>query len=109
MYLFKLILKKISNNKLLIFQYVFITGIVFVFVVINKPPSKQNFKELEVKSHLVNVNEAELSELDSLEGVGEATALKIIQNRPYDNINDLLSKKILSKSLFEKIKKKIEI
>ena len=52
----------------------------------------------------ININTASESELDSLSGVGPVTASKIISARPYQQVEDLLSKKIVSKSVFEKIK-----
>lgn len=60
-------------------------------------------------SGLMNINSASLSELDSLPGVGPATAQKIIDNRPYSKIDDLVSKKAVTSKIFEKIKDKISI
>ncbi len=57
----------------------------------------------------ININSASISELDTLPGVGPATAQKIIDGRPYQSIDDLLNKKITGKSVFEKIKEKITI
>ncbi|MBI4225568.1 ComEA family DNA-binding protein [Candidatus Roizmanbacteria bacterium] len=57
----------------------------------------------------ININTASMSELDSLAGIGKVTAQKIIQNRPYQSIEDLLNKKVVGKSLFEKIKEQIEL
>lgn len=52
----------------------------------------------------ISINSASSSELDSLPGVGQVTATKIIQNRPYNSLEELLTKKIVSKSTYEKIK-----
>ncbi len=57
----------------------------------------------------ININSATATELDSLSGVGPATAEKIIGNRPYEKIEDLLSKKSVGNSVFEKIKDKISV
>jgi len=62
-----------------------------------------------VSSNLVNINSASLAELDSLSGVGPATAQKIIDNRPYSKIEELTLKKIVTSKVFEKIKDKISI
>lgn len=60
-------------------------------------------------SALININNASESQLDTLSGVGPATAQKIISGRPYESIDDLLNKKIVGKSVFEKIKDKISV
>lgn len=56
---------------------------------------------------LININEAGLGELDKLPGVGEITAQKIIDNRPYSGIEELVTKKAVSRSVYEKIKAQI--
>lgn len=56
---------------------------------------------------LVSINNATEAELDSLPQVGLATAAKIIGGRPYEKIEDLISKKVVSKSVFDKIKDKV--
>jgi len=58
---------------------------------------------------LININSASASELDSLPGIGAATAQKIIDNRPYSKIEDLTLKKIMTSKVFDKIKDKIGI
>lgn len=58
---------------------------------------------------LVNINTAGSSELDKLSGIGPTYAQKIIEQRPYSTIEELVSKKVISKSLFEKIKDSITI
>lgn len=52
----------------------------------------------------VGINSGSLSELDTLPGVGPVTAQKIIDGRPYGEVNDLIIKKVVSKSVFEKIR-----
>lgn len=58
---------------------------------------------------VINVNQATADQLDTLSGIGPATSQKIISGRPYETINDLLNKKIVGKSVFEKIKDKISV
>ena len=60
-------------------------------------------------SGLININTASETELDTLSGVGPATAQKIITNRPYASVDELLSKKSVGKSVFEKIKEKVTV
>lgn len=56
---------------------------------------------------IININIASSGELETLPGVGEVTAQKIIDGRPYAAINELLSKKIVGSATFEKIEAKI--
>lgn len=55
----------------------------------------------------VNINTSSQSEIEALPGIGPVTAAKIISGRPYQQADDLLNKKVVSKSVFEKIKDSI--
>lgn len=57
----------------------------------------------------INLNTASASELDSLPGIGPVTSQKIIEGRPYNSTDELLAKKVVSQSVFEKIKERITI
>ncbi|MBI4084692.1 MAG: ComEA family DNA-binding protein [Candidatus Levybacteria bacterium] len=73
-------------------------------------PAEQSFEgQVGTGGNAININSATLTELDSLPGIGQITGQKIIDNRPYASIDDLQSKKIVSKSVFEKIKDKIAV
>lgn len=56
-----------------------------------------------------SINNSTSSELEALPGIGPVTAGKIINGRPYQDINELLYKKVVSKSVFEKIKDLVEL
>lgn len=56
----------------------------------------------------ININSATLEELDTLPSIGQVTAQKIIDNRPYTTIEDLVLNKVVSQTIFEKIKELIE-
>lgn len=56
---------------------------------------------------LININSASQKELESLKGIGPARASSIIENRPYMSIEELVSKKVLGKKVFEEIKGQI--
>lgn len=52
----------------------------------------------------VNINASTQGELEALPGIGPVTASKIISNRPYQQIEELVGKKVVGKAVFEKIK-----
>jgi competence protein ComEA len=58
-------------------------------------------------SGTTNINTASASELDKLQGVGQVTAEKIISNRPYGSIEELMTKKVIGQKAFENIKGQI--
>jgi len=58
---------------------------------------------------LISINSATMAELDTLAGVGPVTANKIISNRPYKILEDLINKKAIGVSLFEKIKSRLAL
>lgn len=58
---------------------------------------------------LININTASEAELDKLPGVGPVTAQKIIASRSYSAPEDLKTKKVVSASVFEKIKDLITV
>lgn len=64
---------------------------------------------LGAESEKVNINNASIAELDSLPGIGPARGQAIIDNRPYASVDELVTKKILTKSVFEKIKDLVSV
>ncbi|OGE30344.1 hypothetical protein A2631_01040 [Candidatus Daviesbacteria bacterium RIFCSPHIGHO2_01_FULL_44_29] len=58
---------------------------------------------------LVGINSGTESELDSLPGVGPVTAKKIVSSRPYTSLDELVSKKVVSASVFAKIQGQIDL
>ncbi|HLD01492.1 MAG TPA: ComEA family DNA-binding protein [Patescibacteria group bacterium] len=63
----------------------------------------------ESQTGKININTAPESQLDTLTGVGPATITKIVVNRPYTKLEELVDKKVLSQSIFEKIKDQITL
>lgn len=64
---------------------------------------------LSDSSDQININSASLSQLDSLPGIGQVYGQSIIDHRPYSNIEELLSRGVLKKSVYEKIKDLVSI
>ena len=60
-------------------------------------------------SGLISINRGTQSELESLSGIGPATATKIIAGRPYQTLNEVITKKAMSQSLFEKLKNQLTL
>ena len=58
---------------------------------------------------VISINMGSKEQLDSLPGVGPVTAQKIIDNRPYQTLEELVSKKAVGQSVFEKIKQQIDL
>lgn len=55
-------------------------------------------------SKTVNLNTASQAELEALPGIGPVTAGKIITGRPYQTVEELKTRKIISNSLYDKLK-----
>lgn len=64
---------------------------------------------LGAETALININTASAKDLDSLPGVGDVTAGKIIAGRPYGAIEELTSKKVVSQKVFGEIKDKVSV
>ncbi|MFH0942894.1 MAG: helix-hairpin-helix domain-containing protein [Candidatus Beckwithbacteria bacterium] len=74
----------------------------------NKETPRSGLQGVSLKE-LINVNTASMSELDTLWGVGEVTAKKIIDNRPYGSVEELLTKKVLKSNVYEAVKDKVAV
>ena len=60
----------------------------------SQPPSQEI-------SGLVNINTASRAELEELRGIGPVYAQKIIDNRPYSSVEELLVKKVITQKIYD--------
>ena len=59
---------------------------------------------IQTSTGLVSINSGSQSELESLPAIGPVTAQKIINARPYNSLEELVSKKAVGQKTFDKIK-----
>jgi len=71
--------------------------------------SQSTESSLGAATGLININSATQAELESLPGVGPATAGKIIEARPYQTLEELKTKKAVGNALYDKIVEKLTI
>ena len=58
---------------------------------------------------LVNLNSATADQLDTIPNIGEKRSDAIIKGRPYKTTQELVTKKVLTQGIFDKIKDKVTV
>jgi competence protein ComEA len=64
-------------------------------------------KAVAAMKEKLDINSASKDQLDAIPGIGGAYAQKIIAGRPYRTKRELVTKKVIPQSLYEKIKDQI--
>jgi competence protein ComEA len=93
------------NNGIFVQNQLVLDYISPVADVVNNTPTTN----ASTDNQLISLNFATIEELDQLPGIGQVTANKIITGRPYTTLEELLTKKVVNKGVFEKIKNLISI
>jgi DNA uptake protein ComE-like DNA-binding protein len=69
--------------------------------------TKADAKKSDTKKALLDINTASADELKALPGIGEAYSKKIVDNRPYQRKDQLVSKKVIPEQTYQGIKDQI--
>lgn len=73
------------------------------------PASDETSYNIVAGFHPVSANAASQLELETLTGIGPATAKKIISGRPYTDLSELVAKKAMGQALFEKLRSQLTL
>lgn len=84
-------------------QAAFLTDGMKIYIPVIQQDVPQDISS-DMSDGYVSINLASQDKLESLSGIGEVTAKKIIDGRPYTAIEELVTKKIISASLLDKLK-----
>jgi competence protein ComEA len=74
---------------------------------IASPQSSGNAMKAQPSADKLDINTATKDQLKALPGIGDAYSQKIIDGRPYRAKNELVQKKIIPQSTYDKIKDSI--
>lgn len=69
--------------------------------------SSSSSKAAASSSEKLDINSATKEQLQALPGIGDAYSQKIVDNRPYRTKRDLVTKKVIPQSTYDKIKDQI--
>lgn len=97
--------KNAIRSLLLAVVLIFGIGVAF-----SQPQNSTDMKQgaaSAANKQLIDINSATKDQLDTLPGIGKVYAQKIIDGRPYARKDQLVSKKIVPQSTYDKIKDQI--
>jgi DNA uptake protein ComE-like DNA-binding protein len=73
----------------------------------SKAETKAETKAENKAEDKIDINRASADELRKIDGIGEARSAAIIKGRPYRSKDELVSKNIIPKAVYDKIKERI--
>jgi DNA uptake protein ComE-like DNA-binding protein len=99
--------KSLVNLLVLLVTVCLATG--FVYGQDKKSSAKKTAPatKTEKKAEQIDINSATKQQLMTLSGIGDATAQKIIDGRPYRAKNQLVQKNIITQAVYDKISAQI--
>jgi competence protein ComEA len=95
----------VSRILIALFAVTLISGMAFGQATKKSAPAGSD--QMAKSGDLVDINSATKDQLDALPGIGAAYSQKIIDGRPYAKKTDLVTKKILPQTTYNKIKDKV--
>lgn len=84
-----------------------VTGMVSAADKDAKAATKAETKAENKAEDKIDINRASADELRKIDGIGEARSAAIIKGRPYRSKDELVSKNIIPKAVYDKIKERI--
>ncbi len=70
---------------------------------VNKLSEDNADNQTSMQQNQIDINSASLAELESLPSIGQVSAQKIIDNRPYQSIEELLTREVVGEGTWQKI------
>ena len=70
-------------------------------------PKQQATQQRAPAAEKLDINSAKAEDLEKLEGIGPARAAAIVKGRPYKGKDDLVRRKIVPQSVYDKISDRI--
>ena len=81
-----------------------LVAVIVLTLLAGRPGGSAPVRPAPKPAGLIDVNHASVEQLTSLPGIQEATAAKIVKNRPYANKSQLSSKGVIPAATYRKIR-----
>jgi DNA uptake protein ComE-like DNA-binding protein len=78
-------------------------------ILVVSPPlsASQTSVQANAGAVLIDINSATLDQLKTLVGIGDTYAKRIVEGRPYQRTDELVTKKVIPQTTYDKIKDQI--